>query len=85
MKLEENKLKRFLHDGHGLERASIVVDQAAFEATLKRLLKEIRDTRGPFVDRLDFFAHILESKKIAWMEGEQGWTTWIEDHDDILD
>ena len=84
MKLEENKLKRFLHDGHRLEQASIV-DQAIFEAALKHLLKEIRDTRGPSVDRLDSFAHILESKKIGWMEGEQGWIAWIEDHDDILD
>ena len=84
MKLGENKLKRFLHHGHGLERASIV-DQETFEGALKHLLKEIRDTRGPSIDRLDFFVHILQSKKIGWMEGEPGWTAWIEDHDDILD
>ena len=95
MKLEKDKLERFLRDGHatmfiyemkhGLERASIIDDRAAFEEALKRLIKEMRDTRGPFSDRLEFFAHILERKKVVWMEGELGWTAWIDDRDDILD
>ena len=95
MKLEKDKLKRFLCDEHttmfiyemkhGLERASIIDDRAAFEEALKRLIKGMRDTRGPFSDRLEFFAHILERKKVVWMEGELGWTAWIDDRDDILD
>ena len=95
MKLEKDKLERFLHDGHatmfiyemkhGLEQASIIDDRAAFEEALKQLIKEMRDIRGPFFHRLEFFAHILEWKKVVWMEGELGWTAWIDDCDDILD
>ena len=95
MKLEMDKLKRFLHDGlatifiyemkHGLELASILDNQTAFGKALKELLKEIRENRGPFFDEHDFFAHTLERKKVVWMEGELGWTAWFDDHDDVLE
>ena len=95
MKLEMDKLKRFLHDGlptifiyemkHGLELASILDNQTAFGKVLKELLKEIHENRGPFSDKHDFFAQTLEWKKVVWMEGELGWTTWFDDHDDVLE
>lgn len=88
MQLERGKLKRFLHNGHasmfiyemknGLQRASITDNQGAFDKDLQTLINEIKETRGPYFDQLHLFAHVLERKKVVWMEGDQGWISWID-------
>lgn len=68
----------------GFEWATIVDNQTAFDAALGKLVQDIRDNNGHRFDRLDMFSQILERKKVVWMEGSLGWTTWIENMDDVL-
>ena len=94
MNLERNKLMRFLKDGHagmfiyemkyGYEMANILEDKNAFEKALGSLAKEVRRIGTPSYDKMDMYAQCLERKKVIWMEGAQGWMTWLEDRDDVL-
>ena len=73
--LERRKLERILHDGHatmfiyemknGLQWASIADNHDAFDNALKKLINEIRGTRGPFFDQLELFPHVLQRKKVV--------------------
>ncbi|XP_057860189.2 transcription factor MYB8-like [Cryptomeria japonica] len=92
--VEREKLLRFLKDGHatmfiyemkdGFEWARIAENHVAFDDALKKLIKELKDSRGPYFDKLEMFTQILDRKKVVWMEGPQGWTTWLENQDEIL-
>ena len=94
MNLECDKLMRFLKDGHtvmfiyamehGYEMANIIEDKNAFDKALESLIEEIRCTGAPSYDKMDMYAQCLDREKIVWMEGAQGWTTWLENVDDIL-
>ncbi|XP_057845370.1 uncharacterized protein LOC131054791 isoform X1 [Cryptomeria japonica] len=88
MNIERNKLLRFLKDGRatmsvemqdGYEWARLAENQTSFDKAVKKLIKDLRDNRHPPFNRIEMCSQILARKKVAWMEGEQGWTTWLED------
>lgn len=60
---------------NGYEWATIADDQAMFDDALKKMLQEIRDTRGSYFDKIELFYHVLDMKKVIWMEGDRGWTS----------
>ena len=56
----------------------------AFDDALAKLMQDIKDNKNPKIDNLDDFSQLLGQKKVIWMEGLLGWTTWIDKFDDIL-
>ncbi|XP_059065796.1 uncharacterized protein LOC131857363 [Cryptomeria japonica] len=94
MNLERNKLLRFVKDGkatmfvhemqNGYEWARIAENQTSFDKAVKKLIKDLQDSRPPPFNRIEMCSQILARKKVVWMEGEQGWTMWLEDRDEIL-
>ena len=82
MNLEQEKLLRFLRDGHasmliyamkdGFEWANVVDNQIVFDEALEKLIQDITNNKGPSFDELEIFTQIMEWKKVVWMEGSLG-------------
>ncbi|XP_059072101.1 uncharacterized protein LOC131872684 [Cryptomeria japonica] len=85
MMMDHKKLRRFLQDGHatffafelknGHEWRRNLDNLQVFEKTLDKVSKEIKRNRNSKKDILAMLPEIPNKKKVAWMEGEQGWTT----------
>ncbi|XP_059067565.1 uncharacterized protein LOC131858359 [Cryptomeria japonica] len=94
MNAEGHKLLMFLKDGHTTMFINEMKDGyvwrrnednlSSFEEALKKLNNKIKDSREPSYAQVEMLAQIQSQKTIVWMEGPQGWTTWVEPHDDIL-
>ncbi|GLJ28766.1 hypothetical protein SUGI_0567220 [Cryptomeria japonica] len=39
---------------------------------------EVAKVRDPVKDQIQMLSQLLEGKQAVWMEGSQGWTTWME-------
>lgn len=68
----------------GYEWARLAKNQVSFDKVVKKLIKDLQDSRPPPFNRIEMCSQILARKKVVWMEGEQGWTTWMEDLDEVL-
>lgn len=94
MDIERDKVLRFLQDGSstmfvyemrcGYEWMRHAKNISLFKQALNKLTKEIKDNRGPSYHRMEMLIQLQERKKVVWMEGPAGWTTWMEDHNSIL-
>jgi hypothetical protein len=94
MNLDREKLVRFLRDGHGemfiyemqhgYELGSIIEDKNALDKAIDRMVEEIAHTCSSPYYMLGMYAQCMDRKKVVWMEGPQGWTTWLEDQNNIL-
>ena len=68
----------------GSEWSSIDDNQTTFDVAPGKLIQDIRDNNGLRFDKLHIYTHILEPKKVVWIEGALGWTTWIDNLDNVL-
>ena len=67
---------------YGYELASIMENQVAFDEALDKIMQEIKNSKDPSADNLHVFHQLLDQKKVIWMEGPLGWTTWINKFED---
>ena len=94
MVIEQEKMRRFLHDGHatfyyyefkhGYQWRRTLDDFHIFEQVCSKLNKEIRENGMARKEELFMLTQIQEHKSIVSMEGPLGWTAWIDIHYDVL-
>lgn len=94
MFIERKKLKRFLKDGYatffiyemkgGYAWRDTLNNQRLFENTCKILSQEVKNNSSFSKDTTLMLAQIQEMKCIVWMEGDKGWTAWVDKMNDIL-
>ncbi|XP_057861679.2 uncharacterized protein LOC131070153 [Cryptomeria japonica] len=92
MMIDKDKLRRFLKTGHttsfvyemkhGYEWRKNIDDIKAFDKTLNKMNQEIRRNKNTKKEVLAM--PIQENKKVVWMDGDKGWTTWVDAIDGIL-
>jgi hypothetical protein len=95
MRTNKSKFKRLLKDGYATFFANELKDGhiwrqhldnvKLFNQTIQAIRKEIKRTPQSFTSDMIYMRKQIQDKKnLVWMEGNLGWTTWMDTYVDVL-